>query len=333
VAGRGRGLCPRAWPPACPGPATRVAGGPPGGLPAPVAPRLAPGLAPHTLAGRIGCGARRGQRTPRGDLPAGRPAVGHDRGDGRDQARVGVAAYGPPRPRQGREGGEARLARGRLPRRTPTTAPPQPGAPGAQTPPVRRAPLGREAIPGEAHAAWLLGARGQSPTRLTRMAGPQGSRPGRSARAPMGFGDGEPGGARAGPLARGRALGLPPPAPAPAHRIAIRGTGRCQALGRRRAPTQARARTRRVRAAARSRGHGEEASERLHGLIPRQGVPPHQEVTAMEAGQPCRGIPEARCGVSSLWGAHGHLLARVLSTLVRVEGRGFAHEHPLSLTG
>jgi hypothetical protein len=32
-------------------------------------------------------------------------------------------------------------------------------------------------------------------------------------------------------------------------------------------------------------------------------------------------------------GSHGHLLASVLSTLVRFERKFFAHDNPLSLTG
>jgi hypothetical protein len=88
-----------------------------------------------------------------------------------------------------------------------------------------------------------------------------------------------------------------------------------------------------VRAAARSRGNGEETIERLHGLIPREVVPGNQEVTAVEAGQQFRVINDALFSVSSLWGSHGHLLASVLSTLVRFEGRVFAHENPISLTG
>ena len=98
-------------------------------------------------------------------------------------------------------------------------------------------------------------------------------------------------------LAIGRALVLPPPANAHEHIIAIRGAGRRQALGHRREQTHARARTRRVRAAARSCGNGEEAIERLHGLIPGEVVPRHQEVTAVEAGQQLRVINDALFGV------------------------------------
>jgi succinylarginine dihydrolase len=116
-------------------------------------------------------------------------------------------------------------------------------------------------------------------------------------RAHRGFGDGEPGGEIAVHLALGRALVLTQPANAHEHIIAIRGTGRRQALGLSREQTHARARTRRVRAAARSRGNGEEAIERLHGLIPSQVVSHNQEVTAMEAGQQFRVINDALFGV------------------------------------
>jgi len=52
-----------------------------------------------------------------------------------------------------------------------------------------------------------------------------------------------------------------------------------------------------VRAAARACSNGEEAIERLHGLIPGKVVPRHQEVTAVEAGQQFRVINDALCGV------------------------------------
>jgi hypothetical protein len=52
-----------------------------------------------------------------------------------------------------------------------------------------------------------------------------------------------------------------------------------------------------MRAAARSRGNGEEASERLHSLIPSEVVPHNQEVTAVEAGQQFRVINDALFGV------------------------------------
>ena len=94
-------------------------------------------------------------------------------------------------------------------------------------------------------------------------------------------------------LAIGRALVLPPPANAHEHIIAIGGAGRRDALGRGREQTQARAWTRRVRAATRSCGNGKEAIERLHGLIPRQIVPRHQEVATVEAGQQFRVINDA----------------------------------------
>ena len=115
--------------------------------------------------------------------------------------------------------------------------------------------------------------------------------------AHMGFGDGEPRGEIGVTLAISRTLVLPPPANAHEHIIAIRGAGRGHALGRRREETHARARTRRVRAAARSRGNGEEAIERLHGLIPSQVVPRNQEVTAVEAGEQFRVINDALFGV------------------------------------
>jgi len=52
-----------------------------------------------------------------------------------------------------------------------------------------------------------------------------------------------------------------------------------------------------MRAAARSRGNGEEAIERLYGLIPSEVVPHNQEVTAVEAGQQVRVINDALFGV------------------------------------
>jgi hypothetical protein len=52
-----------------------------------------------------------------------------------------------------------------------------------------------------------------------------------------------------------------------------------------------------VRAVARARGNGEEAIERLHGLIPSKGVPRNQEVSAVEAGQQFRVINDALFGV------------------------------------
>src|SRR5712692_9842178 len=113
----------------------------------------------------------------------------------------------------------------------------------------------------------------------------------------MGFGDGEPGGEREVNLAIGRALVLPQPANMYEHIIAIRGAGRREALGLSREQTQARAWTRCLRAAAWSRGNGEEAIERLHGLIPHEVVPHNQEVTAVEAGQQFRVINDALFGV------------------------------------
>jgi len=98
-------------------------------------------------------------------------------------------------------------------------------------------------------------------------------------------------------LAIGRTLVLPQPAKAYEHIIAIRGAGRRQALGRSREQTHARARTRRVRAAAWTRGNREETIECLHSFIPREGVPGHQEVTAVEAGQQFRMINDALFGV------------------------------------
>ena len=115
--------------------------------------------------------------------------------------------------------------------------------------------------------------------------------------AHMGFGDGDPRGEIGVNLAIGRALVLPQPANAHEHIIAIRGARRGHALGRRREQTHARARTRRVRAAAWACGNGEEARERLHGLIPSKGVPRNQEVTAVEARQQFRLIHDALFGV------------------------------------
>jgi hypothetical protein len=113
----------------------------------------------------------------------------------------------------------------------------------------------------------------------------------------MGFGDGELCGESEVNLAIGRALVLPQPANVHEDIIAIRGAGRREALGFSREQTHARARTRGMRAAAWSRGNGEEAIERLHGLIPREVVPHSQEVTAVEAGQQFRVINDALFGV------------------------------------
>ena len=88
-----------------------------------------------------------------------------------------------------------------------------------------------------------------------------------------------------------------------------------------------------MRAATRSTGNRDDAIEHLHGLIPREVVPGHQEVTAVEAGQQFRMINEALFGVSLLRGSHGHLLVSVLSTLAEFEGSFFAHDNPLSFTG
>jgi hypothetical protein len=113
----------------------------------------------------------------------------------------------------------------------------------------------------------------------------------------MGCGDGELGGKIGVHFAIGRVLGRPQPAHAHAHIVAIGGAGRYQARGLGRAQTHARARTRRVRAAARSCGNGKEAIKRLPGFIPGEVVPWNPEVTAVEAGQECRAINDARCGI------------------------------------
>jgi hypothetical protein len=52
-----------------------------------------------------------------------------------------------------------------------------------------------------------------------------------------------------------------------------------------------------MRAAAWSRGKGEAAIECLHGLIPSEIVPQHQEVTAVGAGEQFRVIHDALFGV------------------------------------
>ena len=93
--------------------------------------------------------------------------------------------------------------------RQPPTAQRQPRGQGADEPHVRRTPLGREAVQGDAHAAMLLSDLGQSPMLLLLVAGQQGSRARRSARVLMGFGEGESGGGRSVHLARGRARVLP----------------------------------------------------------------------------------------------------------------------------
>src|SRR4029453_11288975 len=115
----------------------------------------------------------------------------------------------------------------------------------------------------------------------------------------MGFGDGDLAGEIGVNLAIGRTLVLPQTANAHEHIVTIRGAGRSHALGRRREQTQTRARTRRVRAAARACGNGEEASERLHGLIPSKVVPWHQEVPTVEASQKFRLINYCLCRVLS----------------------------------
>src|SRR5215208_2359150 len=113
----------------------------------------------------------------------------------------------------------------------------------------------------------------------------------------MSFGDGEPCGEREVNLAIGRPLVLPQPADVHEYIIAIRGAERREALGLSREQTQARAWTRCPRTAAWSRGNGEEAIERLHGLIPREVVPHNQEVPAVKAGQQFRVINDALFGV------------------------------------
>ena len=113
----------------------------------------------------------------------------------------------------------------------------------------------------------------------------------------MGFGDSEPGGERTMNLAIGRALVLPQPTKLHEDIIAIRGAKRREAQRFSRAQTQARTRTRGMRAVAWSRGNGEAAIERLHGLIPREIVPQHQEVTAVGASEQFRVINDALFGV------------------------------------
>ena len=333
LAGRCRGLFSRAWHQACSCQDPCVAGWPPGFLPDHVALLLAHGMAPCPLAGRIGCGERLGQMPQRVGLAELRMPVGQRRGAGRPSTRVLGTEPGPHRPLQVPQGREERLARGLVQLRQPTTTQRPPRGQVAHAPNVGLTSLGRETIQGDDQAALLLGDLGQTPVLLTLVAGQQGSISVLREIAHRGCGDGDPAGEIGVHLARGRALGLPQPAKAHEHIIAIRGAGRRQALGRRRAQPQARARTRRVRAAARACGNGEEASARLHGLIPRKGVPRNQEVTAVEVRQQCRVINDALCGVESLWGSPGHLFARVWSTLAECEGGCFAHENPHFLTG
>src|SRR6266566_3745541 len=149
----------------------------------------------------------------------------------------------------------------------------------------------------------------------------------------MGGGETQRGGKVGVHLARGGALVLPQPANAHAHGITRGGAGRRQALGVGGEQAHACAWTRRMRTAAWSSGNRANVLERLHGLIPGEGVARDQEVPTMETGQQFRLRDDALWGVESFGGSHGHLLVSVLSTLARFEGQFFAHDNPISLTG
>jgi len=125
-----------------------------------------------------------------------------------------------------------------------------------------------------------------------------------------------------------RALVLTQPANAHEHIIAIRGTGRRQALAQQRVDACASPDTSRE-STARSRGNGEEAIERLHGLIPSQVVPHHQEVTAMEAGQQFRVINDALFAYNR-FGFSWALLASVCPRWYGLREDSFAHDNPIS---
>ena len=174
MAGRGRGLFHRAWQQAGHGQDARLAGLPLGFLLEHVAHLLAHGFTQRTLEGRIGFGERLGQIPQIVDLTELMTAVGQDGGDGRYQARLFVAEDGQNRPLQVLQGGEERLERGLIQLSKLTTAQRQPCGQVAHKPNVRLAPLGREAIQGDDHAALLLGDLGQSPALLTLVAGQQG---------------------------------------------------------------------------------------------------------------------------------------------------------------
>jgi hypothetical protein len=73
--------------------------------------------------------------------------------------------------------------------------------------------------------------------------------------------------------------------------------------------------------------------ERWHGLIPSKIVVHHEQIATVGTGQEFRVVEDALVGVSSLWGSHGRLFTRVLSTLAEFEGQCLAHDNPISLTG
>jgi hypothetical protein len=98
-------------------------------------------------------------------------------------------------------------------------------------------------------------------------------------------------------LALGRALVLTEP-PNPHEPIVARGGARKRhPLGLGGEQAQAQAPTRRFGTVAWSTGHGHDAIERLHGLIPGEVVPHHQECPAMGACQEFRVIDNARLSV------------------------------------
>src|SRR2546428_11276028 len=90
--------------------------------------------------------------------------------------------------------------------------------------------------------------------------------------------------------------------------------------------------TRRVGTAPRSAGYREDATQGLHGLVPCQIVAQHQQVTAVGTGEEFGLINDTLLSVSCLRGSHGHLHARVLSTLAELKERFLVHDNPISLT-
>ena len=126
---------------------------------------------------------------------------------------------------------------------------------------------------------------------------------------------------------------LAPPGQAHQHLRALGGTRKGEARGRGCKEAQACARTGRARTVPRSAGYRPDTSERLHDLIPRQIVAHHQQVAPGGPGPECRLIAETRLGVSAFRGSHGRLLASVWFTLAQFEGKFWAHENPIFLTG
>ena len=98
-------------------------------------------------------------------------------------------------------------------------------------------------------------------------------------------------------LAIGRALVLTEPPNPHEHIVAIGGARKRHPLGLGGEQAHAQAPTRRFGAVAWSTGNGQDAIERLHGLIPGEVVPHHQEFPAMGASQEFRVIDNALLSV------------------------------------